>query len=193
VPSAVPPLSRLVPAAAVLLALIAAPAFATESSTSTGGTQAAPVAKKVSVKRIQRAVGVRADGIMGPQTRRAIRRFQRANGLAVTGRADDATLIALGFVEQSDDRTLAAAPQGDPTTILAQIAECESGGDPTAISADHRYRGKYQFSRATWEALGGEGDPAKADEATQDAMALKLYQERGLAPWPACAKKIEEG
>ena len=186
---AVPPLFRLVPVVVLSLALIAVPAIAQEPAP-TGGTQAAPVAKKVSVKRIQRALGVRADGVMGPKTRRAIKRFQRANHLAVTGRADDPTLIALGFVE-SQDRTLAAAPTGDAATILAKIAQCESGGDPTAVSADGRYRGKYQFSRATWEAMGGEGDPAEADEATQDAMALKLYEERGTAPWPSCSKQLD--
>ncbi len=189
-PRAVPPLLRFVPVVAVSLALIAVPAVAQES-TATGGTQAAPAAKKVSVKRIQRALRVHADGVMGPKTRRAIRRFQRANGLAVTGRADDATLIALGFT-QSQDRTLAAAPTGDAAAILAKIAKCESGGDPTAVSADGRYRGKYQFSRATWEALGGTGDPAEADEATQDAMALKLYEERGTAPWPSCSKQLDD-
>jgi hypothetical protein len=70
--------------------------------------------------------------------------------------------------------------------VLAQIAQCESGGDPTVVSRDGRYRGKYQFTRATWRSLGGTGDPAKADEATQDAMAAKLYAERGTAPWPVC-------
>ncbi len=186
-PSAVPPLSRLVPVAAVLLALIAAPAAAAESTSATGGAQASTISKKTWVKRIQRALRVQADGVMGPQTRRAIRRFQRANGLRVTGRVDSTTIDALGLRE-SGDRTLSSA---DPATILAQIAQCESGGDPTAVSRDGRYRGKYQFSRATWKALGGEGDPADADEATQDAMALKLYQERGLAPWPSCSKKID--
>ena len=39
------------------------------------------------------------------------------------------------------------------------------------MSADGRYRGKYQFSRATWRALGGKGDPAKAPEARQDRLA----------------------
>ena len=130
---------------------------------------------------------MKADGVIGPKTRRAIKRFQRTNNLPVTGRADDATLVALGLA-QPQERTLASA---DPTTVLAAIAECESGGDITAVSADGRYRGKYQFSRATWEALGGTGDPAEADEATQDALALQLYQERGLAPWPACSKKID--
>jgi hypothetical protein len=69
---------------------------------------------------------------------------------------------------------------------LRRIAKCESGGDPTAVSANGRYRGKFQFTRATWRALGGKGDPAEADEATQDRLALKLYRRAGTDPWPTC-------
>jgi hypothetical protein len=75
------------------------------------------------------------------------------------------------------------AASGD---TLARIAQCESGGDSTAVSAGGRYRGKYQFSRATWRALGGKGDPADASEATQDAMAAKLLAQSGTSSWPAC-------
>ena len=70
--------------------------------------------------------------------------------------------------------------------ILRLIAECESGGDPTAVSAGGTYRGKYQFSRETWRAMGGTGDPAKASEAEQDRLALKLYRRAGTSPWPNC-------
>jgi hypothetical protein len=70
---------------------------------------------------------------------------------------------------------------------LKQIAQCESGGNPRAISPDGKYRGKYQFSRPTWRSVGGHGDPAKASEYEQDKRALKLYHERGTAPWPNCA------
>ncbi|MEA2351170.1 MAG: resuscitation-promoting factor RpfB, partial [Thermoleophilaceae bacterium] len=69
---------------------------------------------------------------------------------------------------------------------LKQIAQCESGGNPRAISPDGKYRGKYQFSRPTWRSVGGHGDPAKASEYEQDKRALKLYHERGTAPWPNC-------
>ena len=55
------------------------------------------------------------------------------------------------------------------------------------MSADGRYRGKYQFSRATWRALGGKGDPAKAPEARQDRLAAKLLALSGTSPWPNCA------
>src|SRR3712207_9040242 len=56
--------------------------------------------------------------------------------------------------------------------ILKQIAMCESGGNPRAISPDGKYRGKYQFSRPTWRSVGGKGDPAKASEYEQDKRAL---------------------
>ena len=36
---------------------------------------------RVGVKALQRALGISADGVYGPQTRRAIKRFQRRNGL----------------------------------------------------------------------------------------------------------------
>src|SRR5919206_113634 len=70
---------------------------------------------------------------------------------------------------------------------LDRIAECESGGDPRAVSPGGRYRGKYQFSVATWQALGGRGDPAEAPERVQDRMAAKLLRLRGTSPWPNCA------
>ena len=59
--------------------------------------------------------------------------------------------------------------------MLAKIAQCESGGNIAAVSPSGQYRGKYQFSQATWEALGGTGDPAEAEEHVQDLYAAKLY------------------
>jgi Transglycosylase-like domain len=70
---------------------------------------------------------------------------------------------------------------------LKKIAMCESGGDPKAVSPSGRYRGKYQFDMPTWHSVGGKGDPIDAPEWKQDKLALKLYRERGTAPWPNCA------
>jgi soluble lytic murein transglycosylase-like protein len=71
--------------------------------------------------------------------------------------------------------------------VLKRIAQCESGGNPRAVSPDGKYRGKYQFTRATWRSMGGHGDPAKASEYEQDKRALKLYRREGTKPWPNCA------
>lgn len=71
---------------------------------------------------------------------------------------------------------------------LEAIAACESGGDPSAVSSTGAYRGKYQFSPATWQAVGGTGDPAAAPEAEQDQRAAILYAQSGPGQWPVCGQ-----
>lgn len=77
-------------------------------------------------------------------------------------------------------------PGGVSIGTLEAIAACESGGDPTAVSSDGSYRGKYQFDYGTWESVGGHGDPAAAPEAEQDYRAALLYSRSGSSPWPVC-------
>jgi hypothetical protein len=156
---------------------------------------AAPRADR-SVRAVQAALGIPADGISGPQTRRAVRAFQRRHGLTVDGIVGPQTRAALGLGSgrgKAAPRSSApsqAAARADAGPLLESIALCESGGDPTAVSPDGTYRGKYQFTRETWRSMGGSGDPAAAPEAEQDRLAAKLLAAQGTAPWPACAKKI---
>jgi len=152
----------------------------------TGGAVLTSGAGGGTVAALQRALGVPADGQFGPVTRRAVRRFQRAHGLTVDGIAGPATLRALGIAAPTRAAATPAPSSGSTAATLARIARCESGGNPAAVSAGGRYRGKYQFSRATWRALGGKGDPAKAPESVQDALAARLLAQRGTSPWPVC-------
>jgi hypothetical protein len=179
--------------ALALAAMTATTAVSGVAAASTGG--ASPSAHRSSkasstlhvgsrgaaVKRLQRRLHVHATGYYGSLTRRAVKRFQRRHGLTADGIAGPATLRALGIRV----RSASSAPR--LPAVLKRIAQCESGGNPRAVSADGHYRGKYQFDRATWEAWGGTGDPARASERTQDRVALKLYRARGTAPWPNCA------
>ncbi|HEX6387800.1 MAG TPA: transglycosylase family protein [Solirubrobacteraceae bacterium] len=147
------------------------------------------------VRAVQRALGIAADGIAGPQTKRAVRAYQRAHGLAVDGVIGPQTLQSLGIkapakaASASKRKAVAATNAGAPA-LLEAIALCESGGDPTAVSPDGTYRGKYQFTRSTWRSMGGTGDPAAAPEAVQDRLAAKLLAQQGTSPWPACARKV---
>jgi peptidoglycan hydrolase-like protein with peptidoglycan-binding domain len=152
----------------------------------TGGASLKAGAGGSTVVALQRALGVPADGAFGPVTRRAVRRFQRAHGLTVDGIAGPATLGALGIAASAPKASKPVASGAGSAATLARIASCESGGNPAAVSSSGRYRGKYQFSRATWRALGGRGDPAKAPESVQDVMAAKLLAQRGTTPWPVC-------
>jgi hypothetical protein len=188
--------------AVVMTAFAAAGALAQAPAPPDGGGADAGAngsAGGASVAAIQRALGVPADGVYGKRTRTAVRRFQRSHGLAVDGVAGPQTLAALGLSGGGGDGgggsasdvadssgVGGSAPDATTSATLERIAQCESGGSPTAVSADGQYRGKYQFDRATWERLGGTGDPAKASEAEQDRIAAKLLAQSGTSPWPVC-------
>jgi hypothetical protein len=182
--------------AAAVMALGAGAAVAGNGGTSASSDEASaasvtlrPGSSGPAVKRLQRKLGITADGVDGPATKRAVKRFQRRAGLRADGIAGPATLRRLGV------RVSAAEAQQSPSggsrvrvpAVLQRIAQCESGGNPRAVSPDGRYRGKYQFDMATWRSLGGSGDPAAAPESVQDRLAVRLYRQRGTAPWGNCA------
>jgi resuscitation-promoting factor RpfB len=180
--------------AGVALASLTLAAGGAMAAGGSGGASAGSAAVRSAgstVAAVQRALGIPADGIYGPQTRRAVLRFQRAHGLAVDGIVGPQTLGALGLSRATTTSTSSTTSSSSGGSgVLARIAQCESGGNPSAISAGGTYRGKYQFTRATWRSLGGHGDPARASEATQDRLALALYRRAGLSPWPACGRQV---
>jgi hypothetical protein len=81
-----------------------------------------------------------------------------------------------------------AGPAPGVSPQLQAIAQCESGGDPGAVGGGGQFRGKYQFTYATWAAVGGSGDPASAPEAEQDRRAAQLYASSGSGQWPVCGQ-----
>jgi Transglycosylase-like domain len=89
-------------------------------------------------------------------------------------------------IQREREEAFASLPGGVSMATLESIASCESGGDPTIVSSDGSYRGKYQFSFETWAAVGGSGDPAAAPEDEQDYRAALLYSQSGSSPWPVC-------
>jgi uncharacterized protein YabE (DUF348 family) len=70
------------------------------------------------------------------------------------------------------------------------LAQCESGGNPRAVSPNGLYRGLYQFSFSTWRSVGGSGDPADASPAEQTRRAQILYNRSGRSPWPVCGRRL---
>ena len=84
------------------------------------------------------------------------------------------------------EEQFATLPGGVSQATLDSIGACESGGDPSAVSSDGSYRGKYQFDYGTWARVGGSGDPAAAPESEQDYRAALLYTQSGSSPWPVC-------
>ena len=112
---------------------------------------------------------------------RPVASFQRAIDASVEQRRAERRRKLREQRERYED-----LPGGVSIATLEAIAACESGGDPTIVSADGSYRGKYQFDFGTWESVGGSGDPAAAPEAEQDYRAALLYSRAGSSPWPVC-------
>ena len=116
---------------------------------------------------------------------RPVDRFQRlVETIAQDIRAEERA--AARKREREREEEFAELPGGVSLSTLEAIASCESGGDPTIVSADGTYRGKYQFDYGTWESMGGTGDPAAAPEVEQDYRAALLYAQADSSPWPVC-------
>jgi peptidoglycan hydrolase-like protein with peptidoglycan-binding domain len=187
----------VIAAVTAMMAISGVALAATGSSQSSQSSQSATLkvgSTGSAVKQLQRKLHVSVTGYYGSQTKAAVKRFQRSHGLTVDGVAGPATLRALGVrVSAASYSNGGASPSsGNDSSSssvppkLERIAQCESGGNPRAISKSGRYRGKYQFDRTTWKRWGGTGDPAAAPESVQDRIALKLYRARGTEPWPNC-------
>ncbi len=94
-----------------------------------------------------------------------------------------ALLVAEGLALATN---ASAAPSADD---WARLRMCESTNRYT-VNTGNGYYGAYQFDLPTWLGLGYSGLPSAAAPAVQDEAALKLYEQRGWQPWPACSRKL---
>ncbi len=148
--------------ASVAISALAAPALAlaaTASSQNADGAAPGGPERAITLRAKQRKAQLRRE------RRRAKKRAQHRDAASAGGAG-----------------TSTASP------ALQRIAACESGGNPSAIGGGGTFRGKYQFTYATWASVGGSGDPAAAPEAEQDRRAAMLYARSGPSQWPVCGR-----
>lgn len=68
------------------------------------------------------------DGVYGPKTESAVKRFQQKNGLTVDGVTGPATLKALGISEGSKNGSISS--RENDVQLLARVISAESRGEP---------------------------------------------------------------
>jgi len=188
------------PAAAVPLAppLAGAPAPAPPPPIGSSAALAVPVAstaRRPSVRKVRLVernvlLKQRHERLQGERLTRSERRQRREILHQLSARRVIVKNLRLRrkVRELRERLTAGGAPDVPIPGHLAAIAQCESGGNPRAISASGMYRGKYQFSFATWATVGGKGDPAQASETEQDRRAAMLYHRDGPGQWPVCGR-----
>ena len=81
-------------------------------------------------------------------------------------------------------------PPDDTGLNWEALAECESGGNPRAVSPNGLYHGLYQFSVDTWRRMGGIGLPSQATPREQTYRAILLYKRAGADQWPHCGPRL---
>ena len=99
-------------------------------------------------------------------------------------------VVAYGTRPRPAARTSSSTGTDADSLNWAALARCESGGNPRAVSSTGRYRGLYQFSMATWQSVGGTGDPIDASPAEQTYRAKILYNRSGRGQWPHCGRYL---
>lgn len=107
----------------------------------------------------------------------------------VTEKIRDAEwVVSIAEIHYKADLAFADSRRGDPTPEQWRLLRfCEST-ETYGIDTGNSFYGAYQFTWDTWTTVGGEGNPAHAPAAEQDARARWLYATRGSQPWPICGR-----
>ena len=121
-------------------------AAAGDATSSSGGVSAEKTREIVlrrgdrgPVKRVQRRLRHDVDGAFGRSTERAVKRFQRRKGPEPDGKRRSCHLARAATAPlQPGERP--PTPEGPASAGAAPDRQGESGGDPTAVSRDGRYR-----------------------------------------------------
>lgn len=100
--------------------------------------------------------------------------------------------VTVAVPESKVTPTSTGSAQWARSSAARAVAECESGGNPRAVNATGKYRGKWQMDRDFWRSYGGLRFallPDLALEGEQDEVAYRGWLARGWQPWE-CRKVL---
>lgn len=150
------------------MALAAAAVFPAATGVATADNSQPPAAAQSTtpnstVASVQRALGIAADGIYGPKTRRAVRSYQAAHGLTVDGIVGPRTLGSLGLAAGAS--TASASSSGAGATVSAVQSA-------VGVSADGVFGPQTAAAVKQYQAAHGLTVDGIVGPATAQAMGL---------------------
>jgi lysozyme family protein len=148
-----------------LATVLAAALLALSAWTATADAALKRGSRGAQVAKVQRWLGLHPDGIFGPATRRAVRRFQRRHGLAADGIVGRATLRALRRAHARAHGAPRVRSRGPLVRRLQRALGITADGifGPATQRAVRRFQRRHGLGvdgvvgPATWAALGHPG------------------------------------
>jgi len=96
--------------------------------------------------------------------------------------------VSIAEIHRLADESFERSGRSEPTAEQwRELRFCEST-ETYSVDIGNTFYGAYQFTWETWGTVYGDGNPAHAPPAEQDARARLLYARRGHQPWPLCGR-----
>ncbi len=122
--------------------------------------------------------------------RRRIERLNRDLTDTQRSRPDAVATLSIAEVHAIADQEFADRGRAEPSREQwRKLRFCEST-ETYSMDSGNTFYGAYQFTQDTWYTVGGDGSPADASAAEQDARARLLFSRRGAQPWPVCGRYL---
>lgn len=100
-----------------------------------------------------------------------------------------AKVAAVGIIAGAPLGLAVGTANAAPGLDWDALAQCEASGN-WAANTGNGYYGGLQFTQQTWNAYGGQGNPANASREQQIAVAERVLAGQGPGAWPACTAKL---
>lgn len=142
---------------------------------------------RVAVVSYQMTHKLKIDGVVGPQTERALLGRALYTQPTSTSSSQGASTQSSSSGSGASSRSSGSSSSSSGGySIPSGVVQCESGGNYGAVNPSSGAGGAYQITPSTWHAYGGSGSPQSAPKAEQDAIASKIYHSQGSSAW-SCA------